>query len=69
MRLMRAKTFSERYFDPADAPDERTVRGWVECGSVPGKLVALGTRTMTYIDADAWEERTGNALADRIITA
>lgn len=66
MRLIRAKTFAERYFDAEDAPDERTVRAWVEAQIVAGKVVGR----LTYVDADAFEAGgfTGNELADKILS-
>lgn len=69
MRLMRASTFARRYFDEADRPDERTVRSWIERGSIVGRVVAVGSKTMVYVDAEAWETFTGNKLADRIMGA
>lgn len=60
---MLASTFAKRYFDADDQPDPRTVRSWVEKGKVAGRVVG----STTYIDADAWEASTGNALADKII--
>ena len=65
MRLIRAETFAQRYFAPEDQPDKRTVRTWVENGTVPGRIVGV----MTYVDAEAWEKSTGNAIADRILKA
>lgn len=63
MRLIKAKTFANRYFDPEDRPDERTVRDWVRRGEVAGRLAGR----LVYVDADAWEAETGNALADNIL--
>lgn len=64
MKLIRASTFAERYFDAGDRPDKRTVRSWVESGIVPGRIVG----TVVYVDAEAWERSTGNSLADRIMS-
>lgn len=63
MKLIRAETFAKRYFAAEDQPDKRTVRTWVENGTVPGRIVGV----MTYVDAEAWEKSTGNAIADLIM--
>lgn len=63
MKLIRAQTFAKRYFGPEDEPDLRTVRSWVGNGTVPGRIVGV----IAYVDAEAWEKSTGNALADRIM--
>jgi hypothetical protein len=65
MRLITAQVFSQRYFDPDCRPDKRTVRAWVEKGRVPGKVV----EPHIYVDADAWEASTGDAIADKILSA
>lgn len=65
MKLILAKTFIERYFDPADAPDERTVRSWVRKGELDGK--EIGSRL--YINEAAFIGMTGNAIADKILSA
>ena len=65
MRLVLAKTWIQRHFDAADAPDERTVREWVRRGEIPGR--EIGRRT--YVDDEAFARSTGNALADRIEAA
>lgn len=65
MRLVLARTWIERHFDPSDAPDERTVRSWVRNGQVRGR--EIGRRV--YIDDDAFIESTGNALADKLLSA
>lgn len=67
MRLMRPATFVARYFDEADQPDERTIRAWVENGTIAGKIIDTGRRVQVFVDADAWEQITGNALADSIL--
>jgi len=63
MKLIRAETFAARYFDEGDKPDPRTVRSWVQNGVVKGRVVG----TITYVDAETWEQTTGNALADKIL--
>lgn len=63
MRLISAKTFSSRYFAEGDQPDPRTVHGWVAKGVVPGRII----NKVAYVDAEAFENSTGNTLADRIL--
>ena len=66
MRLIRAETFAERFFDAADRPDNRTVRSWVELQIVPGRIIGRNV----YVDVEAFEATpsTGNQLADLILT-
>ena len=63
MRLMSAKRFAAKYFDEGEGPDKRTVKAWVEKGIIAGRMVG----THAYVDADAWEQSTGNPLADKIL--
>ena len=63
MRLIKASVFATRYFDPDCAPDKRTVRAWVEKGTVQGKII----EPHIYVDADEWERTTGNRVADKIL--
>ena len=65
MKLLTAKVFAERYFDPQCKPDVRTVRAWVEKGNVAGKLV----NQHVYVDAEAWERSSGFGLVDKIMNA
>lgn len=65
MRLVLARTWINRHFDPADAPDERTVRSWVRNGQVRGR--EIGRRV--YVDDEAFQRTTGNALADKLFEA
>lgn len=65
MRLIRSETFAARYFAEGDAPCKRTIKTWVENGTVAGRIVGM----LVYVDADAWERSTGNAVADRILQA
>jgi hypothetical protein len=64
VRLIKAKTFADRYFDREDRPDERTVREWVRRGELPGKLI---NDRLVYVDADEWERTFGSPAVDRII--
>lgn len=69
MRLIDPPEFARRYFDPACAPDLRTIRSWVKKGVVPGRVINTGQREQVWIDCEAWEDKplTGNAMADRIL--
>ncbi|WP_293371458.1 hypothetical protein [Nevskia sp.] len=60
MKLLAASDWIDKYFDTP--PDLRTVRGWVQRGEVPGRVIGK----TTYVDDDAWKAsvRTGNSLAD-----
>ncbi len=63
MKLLVASEWVAKYFDTP--PDLRTVRGWVERGEVPGRVLGK----LTYIDDEAWKAsvRTGDALADKAL--
>ncbi len=64
MKLLAASEWVAKYFEKP--PDLRTVRGWVENGEVPGRV--LGKKT--FIDDEAWRASvaTGNSLADKALT-
>jgi hypothetical protein len=64
MRLIRAKTFANRYFDPEDRPCESTVREWVRRGDLAGKLI---NDRLVYIDADEWERTFGSPAIDQVV--
>jgi len=63
MRLVSARTFSCQYFAEGGRPDPRTVHGWVAKGVVPGRIL----NKVAYVDAEAFENSTGNTLADSIL--
>lgn len=65
MKLILSRTFVARYFDQADAPDERTVRAWVRRGELEGKEIGK----LVYINEAAFLTKTGNVLADKILAA
>jgi hypothetical protein len=67
MRLIRATTAIRRFFDPEDAPDYRTVIAAIRRGDIPGQIWENGDRVQAWVDAEAFEARTGNALADEIL--
>lgn len=63
MRLIYPATFAERHFDPADRPDNRTVRKWVRDGYIPGR--EIGGRV--FVDEEGFLASTGDELADRVL--
>lgn len=68
MRLVLAKIFIADCFDPRCAPDERTIheairRGPHDRNGLPGRFIGRNA----YVDLDALEASTGNALADKIL--
>lgn len=64
MKLISIAEFREKYFSAGSRPDVRTVRRWVEDGTVPGRVVGK----LIYINEDAWRRTaTGNELADRVL--
>ena len=64
MRLVTARIFAQRWFDPACRPDKRTLHRWVECKELPGRVIN-GT---AYVDEAAWlGGTTGNDIADKIL--
>lgn len=67
MRLIRSATFIKRYFDPEDAPDERTVRTWVERGPEQGGVKGRIMGNIVYVDADWWEATSGNVRVDGLV--
>ncbi|ULQ45923.1 hypothetical protein JN531_012520 [Flagellatimonas centrodinii] len=69
MGLMKPKEFRETYFRNGNAPSEQTLRNWVIEGIVAGRVVNTGRRIQVWIDAEAWEARTGNPLADKVLMA
>lgn len=49
-------------------PDPRTVRNWLEQGSVAGRIIGISV----YIDEENWLrdiDHTGNRIADKILAA
>lgn len=65
MRLQKATTWAETYFEEGSRPDPRTARGWIEKQIVPGRMI----NGVAYVDLDEWEQQpcTGNPLADKIL--
>lgn len=52
MKLMKLDRFRKVYFEEHSAPDPRTIRGWIESGTVPGVVL---NGSAYYIDQDRWE--------------
>ncbi len=65
MQLMLAKDWIKECTAGDNRPTVRTVREWVRTGELPGQVI--GRRI--YVDNDAVQKRTGNAVADAIIGA
>lgn len=70
MRLLLAKVFIRDYFDPRHRPDERTIYSAIKRGpfvdnGLPGRIIGR----KAYVDIDALEWSTGNAIADKILAA
>ncbi len=56
--------FRRIYFADGHAPDPRVIRAWIDSGELPGRRVGR----KYYVDAESFEESTGNELADRILS-
>ena len=62
MKLVDAKTWAERTFDPASMPPEVTLQRWLRTGAVPARKV--GGRW--YVDEHAWLAG-GDELVQRVL--
>lgn len=70
MRLIRARQFVEEFFDLESQPDLRTIRDAVAKGPhVPGGLKGRIVGNQVFVDAEWFENSTGDAIADKIMEA
>jgi len=63
-KLMALQKYRATRFAKGSAPTEKTLRGWIRDGHLPGRLI--GGKLYVDIAAEA-KLATGNALADEIL--
>lgn len=64
-RLKKLSLFQAEHFEPGSAPTMKTLRTWVDDGTLPGRKIG----GMYYIDMAKYEATTGNALVDKVLKA
>lgn len=63
MRLMKLSEYRETRFPKGSRPSPITLRRWCQNGDIP--YVRRGN--LYYVDLDAEEKQTGNALVDQVL--
>ena len=67
-RLKKIKLFQAEHFDPESAPDIKTLRAWIDAGTLPGrKIGGIYYVDMTKYEAATEENPTGNELVNKVL--
>ena len=67
MKLASVEQFRRQCFVDGSAPDPRTIRKHIRQGLIPGKIVSHESKSLYFVDVEAWQRETGNPLVDRIL--
>ena len=63
MLFMRIEEYQLKHFSPDSRPSIRTLRNWVQNGSIPGKRQGK----YYFVDLEKLQVLTGQKLADKVL--
>lgn len=63
-KLMKISEWATAYFEAGSRPTLKTVRKWIDEGSLPGERIG----SAYYVDLNRWRQGSSNPLVDKVLS-